>query len=77
MKTITDMQLVEAAYRAGLAGKLSDHCPRVVDGLLVPSEFEDGSESYILWDVAYRDGLEDSGSNMALGQQDMERDWQD
>ena len=76
-KQISYRGLIDAAYHAGLVGEFSEECPKEINGLIIPDVLENGSESQTIWRSCWIDGIEDAGSNMALGQQDMERDWQD
>ena len=81
MATITQDQLAEFAYKAALScGNLlqqEHHCPTSYLGWIIPDQFPNGEESYEIWAMAYREGLEDAGTYMAQGAEDRARDWQD
>jgi len=81
MATVTQDQLAEFAYKAALnCGNVlqeSENCPTSYLGYIIPDEFPNGEESYEIWAMAYKEGLEDAGTYMAQGAEDRARDWQD
>ena len=77
MKKITQDQLAQFAYEAALNNQESDNCPTSYLGYVIPDEFPNGEESYEIWAMAYKEGLEDAGTYMTQGEEDRERDWQD
>ena len=77
MEKITQDQLAQFAYQAALNNQESDNCPTSYLGYIIPDQFPNWEESYEIWAMAYKDGLEDAGTYMAQGKEDRERDWQD
>jgi len=77
MATVTQDQLAEFAYKAALNNQESENCPTSYLGYIIPDEFPNGEESYEIWAMAYKEGLEDAGTYMAQGAEDRARDWQD
>jgi len=77
MATVTQDQLAEFAYKAALNNQESDTCPTSYLGYIIPDQFPNGEESYEIWAMAYKDGLEDGGTYVAQGAEDRARDWQD
>ena len=77
MEKITQDQLAQFAYQAALNNQESVNCPTSYLGYIIPDEFPNGEESYEIWAMAYKEGLEDAGTYMVQGEEDRERDWQD
>jgi len=77
MATVTQDQLAEFAYKAGLNNEESENCPTSYLGYIIPDEFPNGEESYEIWAMAYKEGQDDAIAYMAQGAEDRARDWQD
>lgn len=77
MATVTQDQLAEFAYKAGLNNEESENCPTSYLGYIIPDEFPNGEESYEIWAMAYKEGQDDAIAYMAEGAEDRARDWQD
>jgi hypothetical protein len=59
MATVTQNQLADFAYQAGIQGEESMTCPRTFLGYAIPEMFEDGAMALGIWRHFYREGEED------------------